>query len=40
MADEHQEVAHIKKLRRDSLGYLKIANVVNEEGRGTKKGGP
>jgi len=40
MSHEHDEFAHIQKLRRDGLGYLKIANVLNEEGRATKKGGP
>ena len=37
---ERETLARLQELRGDGLGYLKIANVLNEEGRATKRGGP
>ena len=36
---EQETLLRLQELRRDGLGYLKIANILNDEGRATKKGG-
>ena len=36
---EQETLLRLQELRRDGLGYLKIANVLTEEGMATKKGG-
>ena len=38
--DEQATLTRMRKLRDEGLGYLKIANAINAEGRATKKGGP
>lgn len=37
---EQETLARIRELRATGLGYLKIAEVLNQEGRPTKRGGP
>ena len=37
---EQETLARLQELRRDGLGYLKVAQAPNEEGRATMRGGP
>ncbi len=37
---EKETLARMRELRGNGLGYLKVANALNAEGRATKKGGP
>ena len=37
---EQETLTRMRELRGEGLGYLKVANVLNAEGRATKRGGP